>query len=824
MVAIAAGVALGYAVSLINASALAEFARAERSLAGTADLSVVGPPAGFDESWYGRIAADPAVVLAAPRLEFDASVAGESLLGGRPPPALHVIGLDALRSLALTPDLVGRPTGRGEAALGALLDGGLFLSPAALAEHQLHVGATVALAVDGRRVALRVAGELPQAHEAVASLDLAYAQWWLGGLGRLTRIDVQLAPGADAAAAPRSWALPPTLRVERVEAAIERQQGISRAYRVNLDVLATVALFTGAFLVYSLQAQAAVVRRPQLALLRMLGLTRGQVAALLLAEALALGVLGVALGLAGGAVLAELALRSLGGDLGGGYFAHLQPRVALDLADALRYAVLGLAAALAGAWLPAREAGAQSPAAGLKAGLDPSPGSQRVRAGRALAGFLVAAALLALPPWKDLPLAAYAAIGVLLVSTIASKPVLAPWLFGPLARSVQGRARRAADAPAWLAAARLARLPRFASVGTAGIVASFALMVSMATMVHSFRASFDDWLDRMLPADLYVRAAASGDTATLTDRDQRLMAADADVERAQFARALRIVLDPAAAPLALLARRIDRTRPEATLPLVGPGAAVPAGAIPVWVSEPVRDRWQATAGTRLRLPLGAAGTEVVVAGVWRDYARQGGSIVMDIDDYARASGDTARTDAALWLRAGAVPAAVAQRLLATLEAPAGQIGEPGQIRAASLRVFDRSFAVTYLLEWAAIAIGLLGLATTFSAQAVARTREFGMLRHLGVTRGQVLGMLGAESFLVTLLAAVLGLVAGLAIAWILVAFVNPQSFHWSMDLRVPAGALAGLGAVLLVAAVTASTLAGRRALSIEAVRAVKDDW
>jgi len=142
----------------------------------------------------------------------------------------------------------------------------------------------------------------------------------------------------------------------------------------------------------------------------------------------------------------------------------------------------------------------------------------------------------------------------------------------------------------------------------------------------------------------------------------------------------------------------------------------------------------------------------------------------------------------------------------------------------SLQVFDRTFRVTYLLEWAAIAIGLAGLAATFSAQAIARTREFGMLRHLGVQRHQILSLLAAEATLVTLLAAALGLAAGLGVAWILVAIVNPQSFHWSMDLHVPVRTVLLLAATLLAAAAVTSIAAGRRALSIDAVRAVRDDW
>jgi putative ABC transport system permease protein len=159
-----------------------------------------------------------------------------------------------------------------------------------------------------------------------------------------------------------------------------------------------------------------------------------------------------------------------------------------------------------------------------------------------------------------------------------------------------------------------------------------------------------------------------------------------------------------------------------------------------------------------------------------------------------------------------------------MQAPGAEFGEPGEIRALSLRIFDRSFAVTYVLQVAAIVIGLVGIAATFSAQAIARTREFGVLRHLGCTRGQVLGVLAIEGLLVTTLAVVIGLAAGLAIAWVLVAVVNPQSFHWTMDFRLPVGRVALLVVMLLVAATATAVIAGRRAVAPGAILAVREDW
>jgi len=99
-----------------------------------------------------------------------------------------------------------------------------------------------------------------------------------------------------------------------------------------------------------------------------------------------------------------------------------------------------------------------------------------------------------------------------------------------------------------------------------------------------------------------------------------------------------------------------------------------------------------------------------------------------------------------------------------------------------------------------------------------------MLRHLGVTRGEVLRLLAYEGVLITLLALVIGLATGLAIAWVLVAIVNPQSFHWTMDLRLPVPLIATLLGALLAAAALTAAIAGRHATARSAVLAVREDF
>jgi putative ABC transport system permease protein len=790
VIAIAVGVALGYAVNLINASALAEFSSAVRQASGQADASIVGPRDGFDELVLARVAADPAVEVASPVLEVDAALVEPERLRGR---VLPVLGIDLFRAARISAHLIGAPANAqrdvARAADGrfALLGDGLYLSPAALESLGVAPGDELGVQVGGRIERLRIAGRLPgaRAGQVLATMDIGFAQWRFDRVGRVSRIDLQLATGTDAARIGAGWALPAGVDLQTADEASTRVSNLSRAYRVNLNVLALVALFTGAFLVFSLQAQSVLARRTQLAFLRVIGATRGEVERLLLLEAVALGALGSALGVGLGLAVASAALRVLGGDLGSGFFTGVQPALRVDGSDMLLFFALGCAAA--------------------------------------------AAALLMAPPLAGIPVGAYIAIALLLVAAVLLKPRIAPWFYEPLRRWLASRPLSGDAAPWWLAATRLAATPRFAAIGAAGIVASFALMVAMATMVASFRVSVDQWLDRVLPADVYARTAPSGSggtaTASFSARDRQTLAAHPQVERVEFTRNLRISLDPARAAVALIARPIDRANAARQLPLTGASITWREGQPPpVWVSEAVVDLYGARVGGEIALPIAGRAHRFLVAGVWRDYARQYGAIFIDADDYERLSGETARTEAALWLAPGARAAQVIAELQPLLQARSAEFAEAGEIRALSLRIFDRSFAVTYVLELAAIVIGLTGIAATFSAQAIARTREFGMLRHVGVTRSQILRLLAIEGLLVTALAIVLGLAAGLAVAWVLVEIVNPQSFHWTMDFRLPVGLVLGLIVALRTAAAITARVAGRRAVAGDAILAVREDW
>ena len=207
---------------------------------------------------------------------------------------------------------------------------------------------------------------------------------------------------------------------------------------------------------------------------------------------------------------------------------------------------------------------------------------------------------------------------------------------------------------------------------------------------------------------------------------------------------------------------------------------------------------------------------------------------MDRADYLRLTGDARASDLALWPRDGTNLAQLQQAIRALAEngadAPRGagaaglEFVSAGAIRERSLRIFDRSFAVTYWLQAVAIGIGLFGVAASFSAQVLARRKEFGLLAHLGLTRRQILAVVAGEGAAWTGVGAAVGVLLGLVVAFVLVHVVNPQSFHWTMDLRVPAGRLLALCAAVVASGTLTAWLAGRAAAGQDAVLAVKEDW
>lgn len=820
---IAVGVGLGLAVHLIHKQALEQFNNGVRQFSGQADLQLLPHSALLPEGVLDTLSALPEVAVASPVIDMTVAVQGLE----KP---LRWLGLDVFTAAAVTPNFIGQSESKPgyEAQQGdipLLNNSNVFVSPAL--KEQLPAGQNTLTTLAGNKTLhWHLAGSVPAAGagQLIAVADIAAVQWKLGTLGQISRVDLKLQEGISPTAFQARYGAK-FAELGRLETPNEqgtRGASVSQAYRANLSILAMVALLTGGFLTFSTQMLAVAQRSRQWALLAALGARAGSLRVQVLFESMCCGVVGGMLGVAMGWGLATAVVRYLGVDLGAGYFESVQGSVPLAPIDALLFGGFGVVATLLGGLSPALQTGQMALHQRLRAGTEEA-GLQFANKAHwvGLLLGLVAVACLWIPPYGNIPVGGYLAVAFGLFGGIA--------MIGLVVRALirqPAQLTKMAD----LARSRLASTPNLLAVGLSGVVASFALVVAMHVMIYSFRFSLDNWLTQVLPAPLYVKLN-SATIPEFPDEFQDKISALPGVDLVEFWGQQSIVLDPKRPAVELIARPISIEAARQRLPMTGPTIDAPqAGTLPAWVSEPMTDLYGLKAGSQLELQLDQ-GTRVpvTVMGVWRDYTRQHGAIVLPKAELQQQFKVQFKdTQGAVWPQENVALKDMVQRIeqgaATTALADKIDFAEPGEIRQLSLDIFDRSFAVTYLLEIAAVVIGLFGVGTTFSAMALQRKREFALLGAMGASPGWMLRLIAREAFIASTVAALVGLIIGLAFAAILIFVVNPQSFHWTMEWFTPWRDLFIMVVVLVGMSSATVTLALRSKLNTQLVEQLKEDW
>ena len=831
---VALGIGLAVAIHTVNRSALGEFGRALDVVNGQASAQLVMPSGEFSDALYDDISArqnEWGIRAVSPVLERtvmlpDAAQFSQTIS------SLKVLGLDIFQAGRVTPALM--PVVSNDQRQQLFFEDSIFLSAAALKELNVSVGESLTLSWRGKQETFKVAGLVPGASgQILAVMDLGVVQWRLGGLDRLTRLDIQLAQGRSikelTAAIDRSSL---GLKLVSADDRERRMSNLSRAYRVNLSVLALVALFTGAFLVFTTISFSVLRQQSQLALLSVLGAGRAWLFALVLTQALFVAALGGLLGIGLGLLLASVLLQVAGGDLGAGYFSALVPPMDIDLPVLVGFWGLSLVVGVLAGYFPARAATTGSAIAQLRAGASERMLKPVLGYRVALVLAVISVVLAFLPALDGLPIAAYLSIAFLLFAGLAVTPALVSGCFTLLARLTSRR--QSLTSSLTFAVWRLAQAPASAAGLIAGVVAALALTVAMVVMVASFRDSVTQWLDQVLPADLYASLSQSAlDQALIKDpKLAQAIEAVPGIARVELTRQQQILFRPDRPEVALIARPVPLSRAAQVLPLTG-GVSLPgseARALPVvFVSEAMTDLYGWKAGEVHDLPaLGAQGAReaVWVAGVFRDYGRQHGSIVIDLATYRALTNDLRSTDIAVWL----LPHARTSEVLSHLKKISPyfetiQFKSASDLRALSLTIFDRSFAMTYALEVAALLVALFSVAAGFAGQALLRQKEFALVQHLGQSSKQLTHWMSYESGLLLALACVWGTVLGLLMSQVLIHRVNPQSFHWTMQTSVPMTTLVVLMVCLVLLGMVAAVWASKSNLHAERLAAsLREDW
>ncbi|RFA29993.1 hypothetical protein CAI21_08325 [Alkalilimnicola ehrlichii] len=805
LLGIALGVAVVVAVDLANQSASRGFSVSHEALTGRTTHQILPGPGGLPERLYTELR-QAGFHRAAPVVEGQVqSKTGATLrIWGRP-----------LAEGAIRPALGGL---RAPAALGDwLLRPNAVLLLAADAERQgVAEGGRLPVVVQGQEVGLTVLGLLEplraidrEGLRDVLVMDIGAAQELLGKLGRLDRIDLILAQGqADAVAG----YLPADAQLVSAADQAAALEQMTAAFQLNLTAFSLLALLVGAFLIYNSMTFSVVQRRPLIGNLRAVGVTRAQIFRLILVEALVLGAVGTALGIGLGILLSELLLELVTRTINDLYFVLAVREPELAPLSLFKGFALGVGATALAALAPAWEATSAPPRAILaRASLE-----QRARgAVPYLAGLgvlLIGLGVLLLAGSEQLVLNFAGLFALILGAALlvpASTLLLTRLLVRPLGAALGLLGRMAARS----VRAGLSRT----AVAIAALMIAVSAVVGVGVMVDSFRHTFSLWLESTLRADVYVSALRGSPEGLEPELIERLAAVEG-VDWYSTTRSVRVAWGEQRVrlrafdipPFGESGFRFKEGDPQALWP-----AFQDAGA--ALVTEPFAAHHGVELGDRLRLATAEGERDFPVVGIMYDYSTSEGAVVISRRSYERYWDDPGIDSLGIHAEPGVSLSTLREDLQAAAAGAPVSLQLNRELRQASLDVFDQTFTITHVLRLLAMIVAGIGVLSALLALALERGREFAVLRATGFTPRQVGVLVTLQTGVLGLIAGLLAIPLGLAMAAALILVINQRSFGWSMLISVNGGELLQALALALVSALLAGAYpAWRLARSVPA--------
>jgi putative ABC transport system permease protein len=647
--------------------------------------------------------------------------------------------------------------------------------------------------------------------------DVANAQEWLGMTGRLSRIDVRLDPGDEAVRERILAALPPDAQLLSSQNRTQTTMDMSNAFMTNLTAMSLLALLVGIFLIYNSVAFAVLQRRGLIGVLRALGLTRGQTFALILVEGAMLGAAGAIMGLLAGIFLGEQLLHLVARTISDHYFVVNVTNVAIAPASVLKGLIAGLGATVVAAGIPAYEASSYQPRLALTRSV------LEYRTGRSLpliagAGLLAAVLSVLVLAISGANLVAGLVALFLLILGFA---LVIPIAVRACSQFLAPLAGRLAGTPGRLAVSGIASSLSRTGGALVALAVAVSATVGVSVMVDSFRISVGEWLGSTLQSDIYVGVPRGSLDEDLLQDLVEVPGVD------NFSTSRRTWLETESGRVRLIAIQmapgsyagtaIRDADPDEVWEEFDSGAAV-------LVSDSYAYRNSVGRGDTILLKTKGGDRAFRVAAVYQSYDSNNGAILMSRRTYDIFFDDPRIDSIGIYLHDGEDVDAVMQRFR---RVSAGRqalvMNSNARIREISLNIFDRTFVITDVLYWLAVGVAVIGILGAMLALQLERARELAVLRAIGMTPGQLGGLVSMQTGFIGLLSGIAAIPLGLVMAWVLIEIINRRAFGWQMDIAIDPGVLLTALALAIVAALAAGAYPAYRAANAVPALAMREE-
>ncbi len=824
IVGVAVGISAAIAMRLSNTEVLRSFEQSVSTVTGNVSVQISGGNFEVDERWITKVRQLPGIRQASPVIQKVAVIPTGSQKGK----AFSLWGLDLL-DVAIMNDVQLDVQDEQDLLLEDFLSPqALFLGTSLATELSVEVGDSLTMSVDDRLINFVVRGIVRESDQMTSRwdnmgfVDIATAQLLFNMVERLDRIDLVTESDYDVDQIVES-----VRHVLQAEANVgrpsQRNQQVERmihTFQFNLGTLSTVGLFVGVFLVYNAVSFSVVQYRREIGILRAMGMSRKQISLLYLGEAGIIGFVGGVLGSGLGALLSEHFLSLVSSNVSELYTSVSVKGIQMPLAFYGVGGLLGMGIALLGAMNPCWDAATTSPSRAL------APGgyeeSQTQHLGKALGfavGLFFLAGVLTIPESiEGIPVWGYGSAFCLLLAC----SFLGPVMLQALKIIMKTKCRGQTGMLSRLAADQMIKTPGRNSVALSVLMVGLALIVGVGTMVQSFRDTVEIWIDQTLMANLIVTPFSwlggqeeggqmNGLPLSLIPKVKTIPGvAEVDpyyqVPSTVAGRNISLV----ARDFSIHARRSQYLFMDGRSDEILTRSRDKGGVI---ISEVLSHDLGVKKGDSITLSTPGGNTLFPVLGVFYDYAIDGGKVVMDRSLYHQFWGKSGATVLAVYVDDGVNSSLVGERLEQILQSewPVVIISNK-ELRSEILDIFDRTFRVTYGLEFIAMVVAILGIINTLVTSIMERQRELSTFRAVGAGGEQIQQLVFWESLYLGSLGAVLGLLGGLLLAVLLIEVINKQSFGWTIHFTLPWKILGQAGGIGILAVLLAGVFPARWAV------------
>ncbi|MEM7008246.1 MAG: FtsX-like permease family protein [Thermodesulfobacteriota bacterium] len=806
VIGIAFGVALIVSVDIANQSATRSFKISKEILSTKTTHFIQGKYSDFDETLYKDLRVELLLSNLAPIVEDYVNIPS---LDGR---SVKLLGTDLFADLIFY-DNQSAPLSN---ITGDTLTKILTVPNSALISEDLansafiEVGDFLKVDYGSKKLQLQIVGflnnqdsELSKSLGGLILTDVSTAQELLDKVGLLSQIDLLIDDETESTSDIISQFLPSETQLKEKDELLGSAKNLTRSFELNLTALSLLALFVGVFLIYNIVSFSVIQRRSIIGTLRSIGATRRQIFKMILSEALIIGFIGSIIGIFGGIFLGRTLVALVTRSINDLYFTLTVTDFSISTQSILKGFLAGVVAVIIAAIVPSLEASRFRPINVLRRSSFESFFMKSVT----LFGiigllFITLGYLLIIAPTKSLILSLLS-IFLVLFGVSFLVPLCTKFLMKLFSKLMTPFGRISQMAPR-----NIVRATSRTAVAIASLTVAISVILSVSIMIGSFRSTVVSWLDAALTADIFI-TIDSPNISSQKGLDPGILeqiSTTPGVERVASVR--RLLYDsPDYGTVNIVSVTKDLAADNREFIWQESSNSdelwdhMISGSVLISESFAYKNNIKPNQNETLTFQTDRGQREFKVSGIYYDYGAQGGIVLIAEDMYRTLWDDDQITSLGVYLNEDQNAIAVEESLRSKLSSFSNiVIRSNSNLKKSAIKTFDRTFTVTSALRLLIAIVAFISVLSSLMALQLEREREFGVLRAIGMSVGQLRKMLFLENGLIGLTSGVLAIPVGLTLAIILIYVVNLRSFGWTLNFSLELSYfLEALGIALLAA-------------------------